>query len=1236
MGINWTEEQKKVISLRECNILVSAAAGSGKTAVLVQRILSKIMDKKHPIDIDRLLIMTFTRAAAGEMRERISAALENALYENPDDEHLQRQMSLIHTAQITTIHGFCAHLIRSYFHLIHLDPGYRIADDGEKKLLREDVLDELLEECYQQQNPDFLHFVECYTSGKSDKRIREIIVEVFDAAMSHPEPFFWLEECLKPYRIASVKELEEQEWMKSLWEKAACSLEEVKELIEKAQAICQQPSGPYMYEDALQKDLLLVEELEKYVELKSYTGMVEKLQKLPFASLSSKRDSSVDAGKKQEVKNIREKIKKFINELKKDYFSQSPEEVLQTLQISLPAMEMLVELVKKFHEKFSAKKREKNLLDFTDMEHFALQILTESGSEMSQAARELSEKYEEILVDEYQDSNLVQEMISRCVSGWVNQRKNIFMVGDVKQSIYRFRLAKPELFMEKYKTYSLEGGEEQRIDLHQNFRSRPEVLACVNYLFRQIMGEDLGGVAYDDAAALYPGKYFPEGQSEDFLKTEVLLVEKDTKELQSEAQIPDAKEMEALAIAHSIKKIVGKEKIVDKKTETYRPVEYGDIAILLRTSADWTETFQEILVSAGVPAYSVAKTGYFSALEIVTILDFLRVCDNPLQDIPLAGILHSSIAECSAGELARVRSIYPEGFLYKSICDYAEQELSGTDSEEVLLQKKLRKFLKLLEQCRNLAIYTPIHQLIQQILKLTGYGDYVKALPGGEQRSANLQMLVQKAIEYEKTSYRGLFHFVRYIENLQKYEVDFGEVSLQGNHGGAVQIMTIHKSKGLEFPIVYVAGLGKQFNFQDMNASLLIHPELGLGTDGILPEKRLKVPSLYKKMIRHQMLKDCLSEEMRILYVALTRAKEKLILSGSIEKIEKYLEDMKHYGSREEELLPIGMRMEGKTYWDYILPALVSHPCMREVYQKYEISDLAQRNRTDSGCPFEVSVFTAFDLTGEEVWHQAESQLKQEHLKNWDAQKVYHKNIHQELEKRFSYVYPYAYLKEIPVKVSVSELKKRRYQEEAEKEETLFYETEIEPVIPQFIAKEEKNVCPAAVRGTAYHCLLEALDYSQVDSAEAIEKQIGCLQKAGKLLENEAECISVKSIMKFLTSPLGERVRKAALTGNLYREQPFMILSDASELDKNWSYGESVLIQGMIDAYFIEEEEIVLVDYKTDRILRGQEKKLLERYRTQIEEYTKALERTLGRRVKERIIYSFSLNKAISVPSLEE
>jgi ATP-dependent helicase/nuclease subunit A len=825
-------------------------------------------------------------------------------------------------------------------------------------------------------------------------------------------------------------------------------------------------------------------------------------------------------------------------------------------------------------------------------------------------------------VDEYQDSNLVQELITTCVSGWVNERKNIFMVGDVKQSIYRFRLARPELFMEKYKRFSLEDSEEQRIDLHRNFRSRPEVLESVNFIFRQIMGEDLGGVAYDEAAALYPAAVFPEGQSEEFVKTEVLLVETDSPELEDEQEEKTARELEALAIAHKIQDMAGREKVLDKETGEYRPLEYGDIVILLRTFTGWAETFSEVLSAQGIPSYTTSKTGYFSTTEVVTLLNYLRICDNPLQDIPLAGVLRSPIVGCTSQELAELRSAHPEGLLYECVC--ASQE------------EKLCRFVEQLEKIRAKTAYTPVHELIVYVLRETGYGNYARALPDGEQRSANLSMLVEKAMDYEKTSYRGLFNFVRYIEQLQKFEVDFGEVNLSGAGQGAVQIMTIHKSKGLEFPVVFAAGMGKHFNFQDVNAGLIVHPDLGVGMDAVLPQKRVVTASLYKQMLRRHLLQENLGEELRVLYVALTRAKEKLILTGTIGNMEKYMMFLSRFLEQDQELLPMGTRIRAKNYWAFILPALARHRCMQPLFGQYGILVNAENPLYASEAEFVVRKVTAAELTQKEVGQQVETEIRRELLTNWDSQQVYQEEIRTELERRFGFVYPYQKLREIPVKVSVSELKKRSYHDEYEKEEVQFAEPDVVPLIPEFVEKKEKIQYTGASRGTAYHRIMECLDYSRTESDEELRLQIQELLEQQKLSEAEADCIRIRDLQRFLQSSLGKRMKQATAEKMLFREQPFMISREARKLDPNWDCEERVLVQGIIDAYFMEDEDIVLVDYKTDKVRQGEEQKLVELYHVQLEDYACALERMTGKRVKETYIYSFTLGKPITVETEPE
>ena len=1242
MAVKWTKEQEQVINLRGRNILVSAAAGSGKTAVLVQRILSKVMDPEHPVDIDRLLIMTFTRAAAGEMRQRIATALEEALYENPDNEHLQRQTTLIHNAQITTIDGFCAYVIRNYFHLIGLDPGYRTGEDGELKLLKEDVMKELLEAYYASGDEKFKYFIECYASGKDDEGIKGLIYSLYDTAMSNPYPDIWLKKCMDSYENTDINTIKTSKWMELLWKNVAEDLNQAKMLLEEARKLCGLTGGPYLYDDALICDQLLIRDAEERVKAGDFDGAGALLGKPSFATLSRKKpEVPVDDDLKEQVKELRENAKGILKDIGTRYFTVKEEELPQLLDACREPVEMLVELTREFIRMYGEKKREKNILDFNDMEHLALNILVERKDDqvrMSPAARELSLKYDEVMVDEYQDSNLVQEMITNCVSGWADGRKNIFMVGDVKQSIYRFRLARPELFMEKYKKYSLTDSEEQRIDLHKNFRSRSQVLDSANFIFRQIMGEDLGGIAYDKAAALYPGAQFPEGNQERFLSTEVLLVEKDSEELEELPEGQDRVELEALAISHRIREIVGREQVLDKETGEYRPARYGDIVILLRSASGWSETFTEVLSAHGIPVYSASKTGYFSALEVVTILNYLQVCDNPLQDIPLTGVLRSPLVGCTTQELAVLRKEYPDGMIYESVLSFlADHEENNAGDNSSLsreawecLREKLERFIDLLNEMRDLAVYTPVHELILEILRRTGYGSYAKALPNGAQRSANLAMLVEKAMDYEKTSYRGLFNFVRYIGHLQKYEIDYGEVNLAGAGDGSVEIMTIHKSKGLEFPIVILAGMGKQFNTQELKSKLLIHSDHGLGVDAILPDRRVIVPTLHKEVIRRKLKEEALGEELRILYVALTRAKEKLIMIGTIGNLEKELRSLSRLRENHQELLPAGMRRSGNTFWDYVLPALARHRCMDSLYQEFGLLPECDNPFYEDSSEFQVKRITARMLTEAEVVEQVSGQIEDDILENWDSGRTVDSGIREELKKRFEYVYPYEYRKDIPVKVSVSELKKRSYHEEADIEEAAFFEPDIVPLIPRFIEEQKaEEEFTGSARGTAYHRVMECLEYDKTDSDRQLEEQITALIRNKKLSESEGNCIRISDLRFFVECKLGHRMKIAALSDRLFREQPFVISCSAAEIDGSWDPKERVLVQGIIDAYFLEEDEIVLVDYKTDHVRKGDEKKLIDLYHTQLEDYARALQRMTGRKVKEKYIYSFALKKAI-------
>lgn len=1252
MGMTWTEEQKKVIELRNRNILVSAAAGSGKTAVLVERILSMVTDEIHPVDIDKLLIVTFTKAAAGEMKERIRDALDKRLEEDPEDEYLQRQLTLLNNAQITTIDSFCQYVLKSYFHVIDVDPGYRVGEEGELKLLKKDVAEELLEEAYSGQDAGFAHCVECYATGKSDKELEDLILKLHEFSMSYPWPQKWYRECEKAYEIGSLEDLDKAEWMKLLLKNVNNLLADAKEQTEEALSLCLQEEGPYMYEEALLSDKKMIEGLlccETYLEYASAFGNAGK-----FARLSAKKDVNVSDTIKEQVKNLREQVKKTVSAIMEQYFYDSPQQLLEDMQSSAPAMRELLHLAAEFTKRYAEKKRDKNLVDFGDMEHFALEILVEEKDGqivLRDAARELSDRYEEILIDEYQDSNLVQELILTSVSKKHQGKNNIFMVGDVKQSIYRFRLARPELFMEKYDTYTLEDGPFQRIDLHKNFRSRSQVLDGINFIFYQIMDKALGNVDYDDDAALYAGASFPD--TEDNSRIELLLLDLSQEQEVVEESGETAREMEARMIGRRILQMVGKEDVLDKKTGQYRKACFRDMVILLRTVSGWGDSFAQILLGMGIPAYTGSRTGYFSAVEVQTVLAMLKIIDNPRQDIPLAAVLSSPIGNMSARELAVIRSAYKELSFYEACLAYSreqnglegnplgetfvklggnpsggpsvEQEgnSSGAPSEE--LRAKLAGFFNMLEEFREEVPYTPMHELLWDVLEKTGYARFVSAMPGGDQRSANLNMLVEKAIAYESTSYRGLFNFIRYIENLKKYDVDYGEASSEGEADDTVRIVSIHKSKGLEYPIVFAAGMGKKFNQQDTRSKLVLHPDLGAGCDYTDPEHRLRVPTLLKKVIQRQTANENLGEELRVLYVALTRAKEKLILTGAVEKLEDKLKKWSQSGIRREERLSFSALAGASCYLDWVMPAFLRHGKSAELLEQY---GLMVNSRTCSERPLDLQIRAVLpgELVMAEARQQLESVFSKEELLNWNAGEVYDEEARARISGRLEATYPYEKNAGIHTKITVSELKKQSQAADTAEEISSvqhYAEPQVVPLIPKFMQAEEE--VSGAAKGTIYHKILENLDFVRKDAGG----QIQAMTESGRLTADEAAVVDVKKLDRFMECPLGKRMAAASKAGRLYREQQFIIGIDAHQVNPEWDSEEQILVQGIIDAFFYEGQEIVLADYKTDYVPVGGERLLYEKYKVQLDYYAAALERMTGKRVKEKVLYSFWLQKEL-------
>ncbi|MBO5987745.1 MAG: helicase-exonuclease AddAB subunit AddA [Lachnospiraceae bacterium] len=1203
MGVEFTTAQKEAINLRDCNILVSAAAGSGKTAVLSERIVEIVCNEKHPVDVDRLLVVTFTSAAAAEMRERIGNKLADRLKDNPTSEHLQRQMTLLHNAQITTIDSFCLFLVKNHFQEIGLDPAFRVSDEREIKLLQQEALAELFEEAFEEGRPEFHNCIEVFCANGKEKALEDHVLNLSRYAASFPWPEEWLLARKKDYENTDISDPATGALGVYFFHYLKGILGGCAQKLSQAVALSHQPDGPYMYGETLETDQENFEkacealdqlfehdaELARLNELEERENDFDRVRRIlegiTFGKLPGKKDETVSEAKKKLAQDLRDEVKKVHKALIDQYFGL-PDLIRQRHDIGCraPVCE-LIDLVLSFDRRMKEKKQEKKIIDFNDMEHFALDILLKrdpNGGEPqpTQVAKQYQEYFYEILIDEYQDSNLVQEYLLRAVSGEASEHYNRFMVGDVKQSIYRFRLARPELFLEKYHKYQNTGAL-RRIDLSKNFRSRAEVIDAVNNTFRRTMCTDIGGLEYDDAAALWLGAEYPANEG---MQTELLLVEKPGKE-----EGYRAREAEAYVVATRIQRLLKESKVTDKETKELRPVRFRDIVILLRTLDGWGDTFKAVLEKEGIPAYVTSKKGYFTATEVQTVLNFLRVIDNPLQDIPMFGALHSPFGGFSEEEIALLRGTDRELPLYECL----------KKSED----PKAVAFLAKLDGYREKSGYLSIRTLLERILWEHDYLNYVTAMPGGSKRRANLEMLLVKASDFEKTSFFGLFHFLRYIEMLEKYQEDYGEADTLDENADVVRIMSIHKSKGLEFPVTIVSAMAKQFNQQETTNAVILDADLGLGMDYVDPARRLKAKTLRKRIISTKMKEDLLSEELRLLYVAMTRAKEKLILTAEVGNVDAVMQTSEFFGDENARLSYLEF-MKSNSYLDFLEPILAQTGI--EVYQVF-LAELETANATGA----------------------LMAEASREHLQR--ARELADPVALEALSDRFAYSYEHANLEGLYVKTTVSELKIAAMADTDEAAFHAFEETEEEAYVPAF-RRGEREVS-GTVRGNAYHRVMELLDFRSFEEdmpQETLWEKVSEFLTAEvvdhRLSEEYHAAVNVNKICKFLRSELGRRMLRAQAAGALRREQPFVLAIPARRLKESFPEDETVLIQGIIDAYFEEEEGIVLLDYKTDRIPSLEA--LWNRYEAQMDHYQEALERLTGKKVKERILYSFHFDAA--------
>lgn len=1248
----WTEEQKTVIAHREGNLLVSAAAGSGKTAVLVEHVLSLILEENA--SLSSLVLMTFTEAAAEEMKERIKKRLEEHLQKGYD-KRILREIALLPTANISTIHAFCKRLIEENYAGLSIDAHFRIGDTGEMSLLQSDILEEILEEEYEKKEESFLAFVDQFSMGKKDKGIEELILKLYNLASAMPFPKAYLEGLLE-----EDSHSRRAKWEKDLYIDMKSRLENLSLLYEDALDLCREPNGPIEYEERI------LEERDQCLALAhtdNLEDLVRGLESLNFGRLKSTKSEG-----KEQVKSLRERGKKTLKTWQENY-RLLPKELEE--EVEEKGQKRILELVRLcllFMERYQKEKEERAVLDFSDLEHFALKLLYQDGH-YSALADELAKSYREILVDEYQDSNLVQEYIVRALSQERFGKPNVFQVGDVKQSIYRFRMARPELFLEKYhdKNYP-------KIFLRKNFRSDEGVLSAVNTLFFKIMKKDFGGIEYDLENSLFLGKLRteearqeeslgenqgeedkaqsgekqaedkPEGEAPITGKqrrdqTELLLLELETTGSTGE-EGEDSKEDDSKgddgnsasnsssnsSFGKSLGKLELECKMIAGKVRELLEKGYGykDMVILLRSPHNVSREMVDIFGKEGIPAYAELKTGYYSAVEVETILSFLAIIDNPRQDIPMAAVLRSPLFSFTDEELGQI--VLVKGSLYEKPYDKSKENAVNLSlqAEKALapgLEEKWQNFQNKLVRYRRLSRSLRLHSLLTLIYEETDYYNYVRALPLGEKRQANLDQLLEDAKQFEKGSYSGLFHFIRYIEKVKKQEQDQGEATVFSEKDDLLRIMSIHHSKGLQFKVVFLSQLHKTFNKMDSKAKMLMDSELGLAADYLDLETRIKYPSLHKIAIKEKGERESLGEELRVLYVAMTRAEEKLILTGVCKNEEDLIKKFPV-----QERLSLEDIRGATSYLAWICMAY-----SKSFFESIKTGEIA------------LSFVSKEDLEENEGKAMGEAISLEKKLYEFLGKEREKTEVEKLMEEHFSYTYPYEKSTHRSPKYSVSLLKMKAMEEHGEQlGEQLGSEIGQEgkavapewdednaearqqakeksdsPLIQQMKA-EGKNI--GAAIGDSYHHALAFYDYSKDIS-----------QLSDFLSPEEYGLLNQEKLKKFLVSPLGKLFAKAYKENTLYREQHFMQEVEYEKLfpEDGGDNVEKVILQGIIDAFIMEEEGIILVDYKTDRVKDGEE--LRNRYQKQIDLYSEALEQILGKKVKRRVLYSFSLGEEVDL-----
>jgi ATP-dependent helicase/nuclease subunit A len=1237
-NVTWTEDQWKAIMAKDKDILVAAAAGSGKTAVLVERIIQKILSIEDPIDVDELLVVTFTNASAAEMRHRIGEALEKAIDENPGSRHLRKQLSLLNKASISTLHSFCMEVIRKYYYMIDVDPGFRIADETEAQLIRDEVMDELLEKEYgKKDNEAFFILVDSFTSDRSDDALKDIVRSIYDFARSNSLPENYLQSIVTMYHVADVSNVDELPFVQALLFDIELQLEAAKEMIKRGLELTKHPAGPAPRAENFSDDLLVIDTLI-LAQQDSWATLYQAMQTWSFSRAKQVKGDQYDKELIDKAQKLREKAKKKIQDIKDELFSRKPESFLRDMEEMRPLIESLVQLVKEFSDRFAKVKREKGLVDYADLEHYCLEILTgeppPDGEFLpSEAARAYRRHFKEVFVDEYQDTNMVQETILKLVTKEDVLNGNLFMVGDVKQSIYRFRLAEPNLFLGKYNRFTVDGESSGlRIDLARNFRSRKEVLDATNFLFKQIMGVKVGEIEYNEAAELRNGAPYPE----ELFPVELLLIDQKIETMEStetestheeepaEFNVADLgqSQLEARVIAAKIKELVSSgAPVYNTKTKLDRPLMYRDVVILLR-SMTWAPQIIEEFKQQGIPIYANLSTGYFEATEVNIMMSLLRVIDNPFQDIPLASVLRSPIIGLNEEELSKIRIHQKRGSFWEAVSAFC---LSKVSEETESFYEKVRNFYVSLTSWRSMARQGSLSELIWQLYRDTQYYDFVGGLPGGKQRQANLRALYDRARVYEQTSFRGLFRFLRFIERMIERGSDLGAARALGEQEDVVRIMTIHSSKGLEFPVVFIAGMARNFNLADLRKPYLLDKEYGFAAKYVNVEKRISYPSLPQIAFKRKKKMEMLAEEMRVLYVAMTRAKERLYVIATLKDAVKKIDQWNDGSGNTEWLLKDYERASAISYIDWIGPALIRHQDASALWVTGETNVLVPAEITGHPSSWKISMIGAEDIKKQEIVVERVEDQYLEMVKKGEFVPV-SSSFNEEIRSRLSWEYSYPSASSHRAKQSVSEMKRGR--EIADDQSGTDLVRQFQKSIskrPKFM--QEKQLSPAE-RGTAMHMVMQQVDISKTVSEESMGEQLTWMVNNELLTPEQAEVINVQLIVHFFQSDLGKRYFHAKA---IHREIPFTLSLPVREVYPNWQEAdESVFVQGIIDCILEDDKGLVLIDYKsdgiTDRYKGGflQAKPILEdRYRLQINLYTKAIEQIWKRKVTERYLFFF-------------